>query len=235
MKTAPIKLAGIVTVVCGSLCPFEVGAAFGDTPAIAVGSVRPEAPEASRASDALEALDVTPTADATIDTTASPAPFVAGDDAAQTRDARAGDADPAWASAGLSAVSESRLDGMRGGFDLPSGLMVSFGITRAAFVNGDLVAQTSFNIPDIAHMTAQQAQMLANANTGALIQVGSGNAVQPGALPGLTGAVIQNTLNGQQIQAITTLNTTVNSLGAFTATNFLSTLNSALTGVARPR
>lgn len=190
MKTAPVKLAGIVTVVCGSLCPFQVGAAFSDTSAIAIGSVR---------ADAL------------------------------------GDADPAWASADLPVVSESRLDDMRGGFDLPSGLTVSFGITRAAFVNGDLIAQTSFNIPDIAHMTAQQAQMLANANTGALIQVGSGNAVQAGALPGLTGAVIQNTLSGQQIQAITTLNTTVNSLGAFTATNFLSTLNNALTGVARPR
>jgi hypothetical protein len=118
---------------------------------------------------------------------------------------------------------------------LPSGLVVSFGISRAAFVNGNLVAQTSFNIPDIANMTAQQAQMLANANTAALVQVGPHNSMQQGALPGLSGAVIQNSLNNQQIQALTTINAGVNSLGAFKAMNFLSTMNSALAGAVRPR
>ena len=59
--------------------------------------------------------------------------------------------------------------------------------------------------------------------------------MQQGALPGLTGAVIQNSLNNQQIQALTTINAGVNSLGAFKAMNVLSTLNSALAGVVRPR
>ncbi|MGF6756068.1 hypothetical protein P3T16_003475 [Paraburkholderia sp. GAS42] len=151
--------------------------------------------------------------------------------AAQKRD----EADPAWASADLVAVDESRLDSMRGGFELPSGLVVSFGISRAAFVNGNLVSSTSFNIPNIAQMTPQQAQMLANANTGALVQNGLNNTVQPGALPGVTGAVIQNTMSNQQIQALTTINTSVNSLSAFKSMNIGATLNSALISAVRPR
>ncbi|HXZ08696.1 MAG TPA: hypothetical protein VEI25_11615, partial [Paraburkholderia sp.] len=102
--------------------------------------------------------------------------------------ARKDDSDPAWSSPDLVAVNEDRLDNMRGGFDLPSGLVVSFGISRAAFVNGNLVSSTSFNIPNIAQMTPQQAQMLASANNGALIQNGLNNTVQPGGLPGVTGA-----------------------------------------------
>ncbi|CAG4902543.1 hypothetical protein [Paraburkholderia gardini] len=145
------------------------------------------------------------------------------------------DEDPAWASADVVAVDSDRLDSMRGGFDLPSGLVVSFGISRAAFVNGNLVASTSFNIPNIAQMTPQQAQMLANANTGALVQNGLNNTVQPGGLPALTGSVIQNSLNNQQVQALTTINTSVNSLAAFKAFNIGSTLNAALTSAVRPR
>lgn len=204
-----LKAAGIVTALCSSLCGVQAGAAVSDSPAIASGSVK-----------ALQGM--------------SEGELVFAD-ANVAPDSRTQDADPAWASADLVAISGDRLDEMRGGFDLPSGLMVSFGISRAAFVNGNLVAQTSFDIPNIADMTAQQAQMLANANAGALIQVGPHNSVQQGTLPGLTGALIQNTLNGQQIQSVTTINTSVNSLGAFTATNFLSTMNGALVGAVRPR
>jgi hypothetical protein len=127
------------------------------------------------------------------------------------------------------AVSNDRLDNMRGGFDLPAGPQVSFGISRAAYVNGNLVTTTSFNIPNIGNMTTQQAQMLANATAGALIQNGAGNAVQGAALPGLTGAVIQNSLNDQQIRALTTINVSVDTLSAFKNMNTLSTLTNALT------
>lgn len=135
-----------------------------------------------------------------------------------------------WAATGAIALSDTRLDAMRGGFDMPSGLKISFGVSRVAFVDGTLVTTTSFNIPDISHITAQQAQALAAANAGALIQVGAGNAAQPAALPALTGAVIQNTLNNQQIQALTTINTTVNTLATFKNLNVMSTLNNALLG-----
>ncbi|WP_231716786.1 hypothetical protein [Burkholderia ubonensis] len=135
-----------------------------------------------------------------------------------------------WPAGGAVALSDARLDAMRGGFDLPGGLQVSFGISRVAFVNGNLVTTTNFNIPDVSQITAQQAQALAAANVGALIQVGSGNAAQPAALPALTGAVIQNTLNNQHIQALTTINTSVNTLSMFKNLNIMSTLNNALTG-----
>jgi hypothetical protein len=241
MKPEHLKLAGVVTVVCGSMLSFEAGAALDDSPTIATGTV---STMQSAPSDAVDA-SVAPTEE--VATIASDAPAQSADTPpADVRDngnsinsaaeqplakdaARLDDADPAWTSADLVAVPDHQLDEMRGGFDLPTGLMVSFGISRAAFVNGNLVAQTSFNIPDIANMTAQQAQMLANANAGSLIQVGPHNTVQQGALPGVTGAVIQNTLSNQQIQALTTINTSVNSLGAFKAMNVLSTLNNALT------
>ncbi|KAG8150012.1 hypothetical protein [Burkholderia catarinensis] len=164
------------------------------------------------------------------------APAAAGEWAAQANSgAPASASDDAqdehnWRAGGALALSDARLDAMRGGFDMPDGLKVSFGVSRVAFVNGNLVASTSFNIPDISHITAQQAQALAAANAGALLQVGPGNAAQPGVLPALTGAVIQNTLNNQHLQALTTINATVNTLSAFKNLNIMSTLNNALTG-----
>ena len=133
------------------------------------------------------------------------------------------------------AISDERLDKMRGGFDLSSGLKVSFGVSRMVVVNGNLVTTTSFNIPDIANLSAQQAQQLASVNAGSLIQNGPGNVVQPGAMPALSGAVIQNTLNNQNIQALTTINTTVNSLSMFKNFNIGSTLGGALSNAVRPR
>jgi hypothetical protein len=126
-------------------------------------------------------------------------------------------------------VSQETLDGMRGGFDVGNGLMASFGINRAVYVNGNLVTQTSFNVPDIAHMTATQASAMASAlNAMSITQIGPNNAFDPSSL-GLTsaGTVVQNTLDNQKIQTITTLNTSVNSLNAFRAANFQDALQQA--------
>jgi hypothetical protein len=147
----------------------------------------------------------------------------------------AGKTDPNWSTPDKLALSNERLDTMRGGFDLSSGLKVSFGVSRMVVVNGNLVTTTSFNIPDIANLSAQQAQQLASVNAGSLIQNGPGNVVQPGAMPALSGAVIQNTLNNQNIQALTTINTTVNSLSMFKNFNVGSTLGGALSNAVRPR
>ncbi|MFL9999049.1 hypothetical protein PQR34_42120 [Paraburkholderia sediminicola] len=163
------------------------------------------------------------------------APDAAVDDKARKSVTQKDDMDPSWDSVDIVAVNDNHLDNMRGGVDLPSGLVISFGISRVAFVDGTLVSSTSFNIPNIAQMTPQQAQMLASANTGALVQNGLRNTVQPGALPALTGAVVQNTLSDQQIQALTTISTTVNSLASFKALNIGQTLNTALQSVVRPR
>jgi hypothetical protein len=258
MKPEHLKLAGVVTVVCGSMFSFKAGAALDDTSTVVTGTVMtlsgappdavdasvapttdvvPAASESTEPADSAQASNTSntsnaPPAEAQSD---NPSPGTADDLASTQNAAHLDDPDPAWASADLTTVPDHQLDEMRGGFALPSGLLVSFGISRVAYVNGNLVTQTSFNIPDIANMTAQQAQMLANVNAGSLIQVGPHNTVQQGPLPGLTGAVIQNTLSNQQIQALTTINTSVNSLGAFKAMNFLSTLNSALTGAVSPR
>jgi hypothetical protein len=119
--------------------------------------------------------------------------------------------------AGWTPVGEETLDETRGGFDLGDGLVASFGIDRAVYVNGNLVTSTSFNIPDIAHMTTQQAQaMQAALSTVQVTQIGPNNTFDPAALGPNTGAtVIQNTLDNQHIQSITTINTSVNSLNAF--------------------
>lgn len=126
-------------------------------------------------------------------------------------------------------VSEDTLDDMRGGFDLGNGLVASFGIARAVYVNGNLVTSTSFNIPDISRITTTQAAaMNAALNSVSLTQVGPNNTFTPGALGQTTAAtVIQNTLNNQNIQSITTINTSVNSQNALRQANFQSALQQA--------
>lgn len=313
MRPEHLKLAGIVTVVCGAMSPMVAGATNDDSPTTFAGRIVPlrgmtqdlapngieddaqdgtaapqgSAPEvaqtgqapdvastaepqpapttnaaadnaqASSASaiseqdvrapsqDGADSGDVSGAAGASAQNAASTPPDPAGsarepnvaadNETSKPVVAEREDSDRAWSSPDLVAVSDSRLDNLRGGFDLPSGLVVSFGISREAFVNGTLVTSTSFNIPNVAQMTPQQAQMVASANSGALIQNGLNNTVQPGGLPAVTGSVIQNTLSNQQIQALTTINASVNSLSTFKAMNLGATLNNALLNVVRPR
>jgi hypothetical protein len=130
------------------------------------------------------------------------------------------------------AVSNSRLAGMRGGFETDSGLQISFGIQRAIYVNGNLVTSTSVNIPDIGQMNAAQATALAAvANTVNLVQIGPGNSFDPTSLTHTTAAtVVQNSLSNQNIQSLTTLSTAVNTLDAFKNMNLQNTLQSAQAG-----
>ncbi|HTV84123.1 MAG TPA: hypothetical protein VME63_01885 [Dyella sp.] len=114
-------------------------------------------------------------------------------------------------------ISTEKLDAVRGGFDLGDGLQVSFGIERAVYINGALVTYNSINIPDVAHITTQQAMSLASALSAVnVVQNGPGNTFDPSSI-GQTAAatVIQNTLNNQTIQSLTTLNVSVNTLDAF--------------------
>ncbi|BDU20754.1 hypothetical protein [Dyella sp. GSA-30] len=129
-------------------------------------------------------------------------------------------------------VSDQRLEQMRGGFDLGSGIVASLGIDRAVYINGNLVTSTSINIPDISHISSAQATALAAVmNTANLVQNGPGNSVDPSTLSQARGAtIIQNTLNNQQIQALTTLNVGTNSLNLFRAMGLQDSLQSALIG-----
>ncbi len=135
------------------------------------------------------------------------------------------------------AVSDQQLDTQRGGFDAGSGLAVSFGIIRTVMVNGDLVSKTSFNLPDVTKITSEQARLAsaAIADSG-LVQIGPKNFVDAGVSSSLaTGTLIQNSLNDQQIQTLTIINTGVNSLGLLKAINTQTVLNDALLGAVGSR
>ena len=118
------------------------------------------------------------------------------------------------------------LEQMRGGFDLAPGLRVSFGIERLVYVNGQLVASATLQIPDLGRMTADQASALAAINEGRVVQIGEGNRIDAGA--GGNALVIQNTLDGQDITALTTLNVGVDTLGMLQELNSYDALHSAL-------
>lgn len=136
------------------------------------------------------------------------------------------DADP-WV-----AVSDEALGAQRGGFEVASGLTVSFGMVRTVMLNGDLVNATSFNLPDVARITPEQARLASSAMAEAgLVQVGGGNRVPAGTLAQVpAGTIIQNSLNNQNIQTLTVINTGVNSQALFKAINIQSVLSDALLG-----
>jgi hypothetical protein len=130
------------------------------------------------------------------------------------------------------AIDPALLDEMRGGFMTAGGTSLSFGIERAVFVNGELLATTRVQIPDIARMTADQARELERFNQGVVVQVGNGNTFEPSGAPG--GLVIQNTLDGQDIRALTTVNVGVDTLQAFQDLNTQSALRSATVTATAP-
>ena len=123
------------------------------------------------------------------------------------------------------AVDTATLEGMRGGYRLPSGLVLSFGIERVAYVSGELVSSLRVSVPDIASITPAQAQELSGLARTQLVQVGPGNVFLG---PGNAGLVIQNTLDGQSIRTQTTLDISVGTLGLYQALNADDALRNAL-------
>lgn len=130
------------------------------------------------------------------------------------------------------AVSDRRLDAARGGFDLGNGLLVSFGIERAVYINGNLVSSTSVNIPDVGRITPDQASALAAATgTVNIIQNGANNTVDPATFSHATAAtVIQNSLDNQDIRSLTTINVTANSLNTLRSMGLQEGLQAGLIG-----
>ncbi len=121
-------------------------------------------------------------------------------------------------------VSEAMLDGLRGGFQSSvTGPIVSFGIERSVFLNGQLISSVALTIPDATKIAANVRDTIT------LVQRGSGNEMPLGVsattpqgvsaamshdastLPPLT-TVIQNSLDHQTIQSHTVLNATVQAL-----------------------
>lgn len=133
-------------------------------------------------------------------------------------------------------VDDSRLASQRGGFDLGAGLQVSFGIERATYVNGRLVAEQAISIPDLSRVSAAQAQGLMNMlGSSTLINNGSVTMSSPG-LPGsVPGTVIQNNLDAQTIRNLTVLNASSNSLQTLRGAVNNAALRDALISPLIPR
>lgn len=135
------------------------------------------------------------------------------------------------------AVSDRTLDSFRGGFALADGLRVSFGITRALYINGELVTQMSLNFGQLSELTPVQAEQLSRqlAATSLVVQVGQGNSIAPEASDAAFATVIQNTLNNQQILQQTVINASSNALGLIKHLNTQATVNEALSGAIGAR
>jgi len=134
------------------------------------------------------------------------------------------------------ALNEATLDQVRGGFQTDTGLQMTFGIERAVYINGSLVTTTNVNVAETANGVAVQVPVAA-VTTGAgagsgnltVIQNGAGNSFMTGPIsPATVGTVVQNTLNNQNIQNMTTINATVNSLQLMKAQSFESSLRGAI-------
>lgn len=127
-------------------------------------------------------------------------------------------------------IDPGRLAGMRGGYQLPAGMQLSFGIERVVYLNGQLTARIAVHLPDVRNITPQQAQALADFNRGLLVQVGEGNVFEPARLAG--GLVVQNTLDDQDIRTVTRIDVGVDTLGAYQELNAYGALNDALARAA---
>ncbi|MDP2881308.1 MAG: hypothetical protein Q8N89_06980 [Azonexus sp.] len=139
----------------------------------------------------------------------------------------------------VAVLDSETLDGIRGGFELDGGnLRLSFGIERALFINGELVSTTVLNVKSMQQISAGGSPGSVTIPAIAeralnIVQIGSGNNVATQISPNIAGTIIQNTLDNQKIQNITTVNTTVNSLQAYRASAMQSAIQSGIVGALR--
>lgn len=135
------------------------------------------------------------------------------------------------------AASDYALDQLRGGFDVGAGLMVSFGISRAVFINGQLVTSTSFQVGDITRLTPAQAEVLRQqfSSQAKIVQNGAGNTVDASAAIVPLATYVQNTLNNQTIRNETVIQATSNGLSLAKSLNLQSTLSDSLNSAIRNR
>ncbi|MBK5206016.1 MAG: hypothetical protein JJD98_11600 [Polaromonas sp.] len=125
------------------------------------------------------------------------------------------------------AASDRTLDRLRGGFYLGTGLLVSFGISRAVYINDQLVTTTSFQLGNIARFTPAQAVVLSQqiASQVQIVQNGPRNTVEPGTLTMPLATYIQNTLNNQTLRTQTVIQASTNGLSALKSMNLQATIS----------
>jgi hypothetical protein len=134
------------------------------------------------------------------------------------------------------AASNRTLDQMRGGFDLGAGLVVSFGISRSVFINGQLATSTSFQVGDMSKLSAAQAEVITQqmASQAQVVQNGPGNSVDAGAI-GPLATYIQNTLSNQTIRNQTVIQVTSNGLSLVKNMNLQATITDSINNAVRSR
>lgn len=165
---------------------------------------------------------------------------LAGNAQAQLREATTS-AEHTWL-----AVGNQTLDTLRGGFNMGNGLVVSFGITNAVFINGTLVTETTLGLGRLDNLTpAQATQLSQKLESLTLVQNGPGNTFVSGpgssttspAGAGATatsiadstiGTIIQNSLNNQHIRYQTVINASSNGLGMVRSSNLHNTVADAI-------
>lgn len=138
----------------------------------------------------------------------------------------------------VATLDTASLDEVRGGFELSgSNLRFSFGIERAVYINGELVASTVLNVKDLQALsgTGSGPASLPPEAAGALgiVQNGAGNNIALQVTPNMAGTIIQNTLNNQKIQNVTTINATVNSMQLMRAMSMQSAIYGGIVGSLR--
>lgn len=138
-------------------------------------------------------------------------------------------------------VADDQLDRMRGGFDVGGGLMVSLGIQQATYVNGQLLTQVSIPLTQLSQLNSAQAALLReHLSVLTVVQNGPGNRwgniqspndgsalVTQVAGAGL-GTVIQNSLNNQHIQSLTTIGVTSNALELMRSGSWMQSLRDSM-------
>lgn len=128
-------------------------------------------------------------------------------------------------------VDDDTLGGLRGGFETPGGLMLSFGIERVVLINGVLSSTTTLNVADLGQLAGGAAgpQMLPVGTSVGVIQIGANNSFDPSVLAsGSFATVIQNSLDNQKIQTVTTINAQANSMDLLRAHRLGESLRDAL-------
>jgi hypothetical protein len=131
----------------------------------------------------------------------------------------------------ITRLEESALNELRGGFETGSGLRISFGIERVVWINGQMTAQTSLNLISQSGRFPAEAIDPSRINLG-VIALGPQNFAQLQAGE-VVGTLIQNSLDGQQIRNVTTLNATVNSASLLKAERLHQSLRDAMVGSFR--
>ncbi len=130
------------------------------------------------------------------------------------------------------AASDQTLDKLRGGFDLGTGLMVSFGISRAVYVNGQLITSTTFRVGDLTSLTPQQAivlsQQISTQTQAQVVKNGPRNTMELSIASVPLSTFIQNTLNNQSIRNQTIIDMSSNGMGIAKGLNLQATIDAAI-------